>query len=247
MTNEQITSDSQNIVNNYLRTRIINLKQIISRIQSIINIIKNSGKNFSLYGTEEKKIVDEFSKKVKNFKMKDDEGHNSVFKHWRLISNNIGLLPLPENVMLNISRNYIDILSFNNLNNTDCKLIFYLIFNLNRLLDYNTQHVIQTELCHLIIRIIRYSFDQYYRPYSNTQVRKFDFILINEIPLIDDNLKVIGFYQELLNNKEINDKEDRETNENIDTKEGFESIDIDDYEIDDDIDNSMEALDGGEE
>ena len=34
MTNEQITSDSQNIVNNYLRTRIINLKQIISRIQS---------------------------------------------------------------------------------------------------------------------------------------------------------------------------------------------------------------------
>ena len=247
MTNEQITSDSQNIVNNYLRTRIINLKQIISRIQSIINIIKNSGKNFSLYGTEEKKIVDEFSKKVKNFKMKDDEGHNSVFKHWRLISNNIGLLPLPENVMLNISRNYIDILSFNNLNNTDCKLIFYLIFNLNRLLDYNTQVAIQSELCHLIIRIIKYSFEQYYIPYSNTQVRKFDFILINEIPLIDDNLKVIGFYQELLNNKEINDKEDRETNENIDTKEGFESIDIDDYEIDDDIDNSMEALDGGEE
>ena len=245
MKSEEIINQSQNIVNNYLRTRIINLKQIISRIQSIINNIRNSGKNFSLYGIEEKKIVNDITKKVKNFNMKDEKAHDSVFKHWKLISNNIELLPLPENIKLNISKNYLDTLPFNNLNNVDCKLIFYLIFNLNRLLDYNTQVALHSELCHLIVRVIRYSFEQYYIPYSNTQVRKFDFILINEVPYIDDNLKVVGFYQELLDNKEINNNQDKEKDNNIDTIEAFESMDIDDYEIDDDIDNSMEALDGG--
>ena len=244
---EDIANDSYNIVNNYLRTRIINLKQIISRIQSIINNIKNSGKKFSLYGMEEKKIIDEFTKKINNIKMKDDEQHDSVFKHWKIISNNIGILPLPDNITLNISKNYIDTLSFNNLNNIDCKLIFYLIFNFNRLLDYNTQIAVQSELCHLIIKIIKYSFEQYYRPYSNTQVRKFDFILINEVPYIDENLKVVGFYQELLNDTEINNENDKNKDNNIDTREAIDSIDIDDYEIDDDIDNSMEALDGGGE
>jgi hypothetical protein len=244
---EEITNDSYNIVNNYLRTRIINLKQIISRIQSIINNIKNSGKKFSLYGMEEKKIIDEFTKKINNIKMKDDEQHDSVFKHWKIISNNIRILSLPDNITLNISKNYIDTLSFNNLNNIDCKLIFYLIFNFNRLLDYNTQIALQSELCHLIIKMIKYSFEQYYRPYSNTQVRKFDFILINEVPYVDENLKVVGFYQELLNDTEINNENDKNKDNNIDAREAIDSIDIDDYEIDDDIDNSMEALDGGGE
>ena len=244
---EEITNDSYNIVNNYLRTRILNLKQIISRIQSIINNIKNSGKKFSLYGMEEKKIIDEFTKKINNIKMKDDEQHDSVFKHWKIISNNIRILSLPDNITLNISKNYIDTLSFNNLNNIDCKLIFYLIFNFNRLLDYNTQIAVQSELCHLIIKMIKYSFEQYYRPYSNTQVRKFDFILINEVPYVDENLKVVGFYQELLNDTEINNENDKNKDNNIDAREAIDSIDIDDYEIDDDIDNSMEALDGGGE
>ena len=118
-----------------------------------------------------------------------------------------------------------------------------MIFNLNRLLDYNTQIAVQSELCHLIIRIIRYSFDQYNRPYSNTQIRKFDFILINEVPYIDDNLKVVGFYQELLDNKEFGNNCDKEKDNNIDTREASESMDIDDYEVDDDIDYSIEALD----
>lgn len=243
MKTEDIIKDSQDIVNNYLRTRMVNLKQIISRIQSMIYNIRNNGKNFSLYGVEEKKIINDITKKINNLKMKDNNGHNSVFKHCKLILNNIELLPLPENIKLHINKNYIDTVYFNNLNNVDCKLIFYLIFNLNRLLDYNTQIAVQSELCYLIIRIIKYSFDQYNRPYSNTQIRKFDFILINEVPYIDDNLKVVGFYQELLDNKEFGDIRDKEKDNNIDTQEASESMDIDDYEVDDDIDYSIEALD----
>jgi hypothetical protein len=94
--------------------------------------------------------------------------------------------------------------------------------------------------------MIKYSFEQYYRPYSNTQVRKFDFILINEVPYMDEKLKVVdGFYQELLNDTEINNEKEQNKDNNIDAKEAIESIDIDDYEMDDDVDGSMEALDNG--
>ena len=244
---EKLKDESENITNNYLRNRINNLKQIVSRCQSIINNIKNNGRNNSIYSSEEKVLVDEFTKKIKNFNMRSTEGHDGVFKHWRIISNNIGLNKVPENISLNISKHYFDTITLNNLNNTDCKTIFYLIYNFNRLLDYNTQLALQSELSHLIIRLIKYSFNQYFRPYSNTQVRKFDFILINETPYIDDSLKVVGFYQELLNSKEIDDQNQKQKDDNTDAKEAFESMDVDDYEVDDDVDGTMEAYDGPEE
>jgi hypothetical protein len=244
---DKLKDESENITNNYLRTRVNNLKQIVSRIQSIINNIKNNGRNNSIYSSEEKVLVDEFTKKIKNFNTRTPDGHDAVFKHWRIISNNIGINKIPENISLNISKNYFDTVTLNNLNNSDCKTIFYLIYNFNRLLDYNTQLALQSELSHLIIRLIKYSFNQYFRPYSDTQVRKFDFILINETPYIDDSLKVVGFYQELLNSKEIDDQNQKQRDDNTDAKEAFESMDVDDYEVDDDVDGTMEAYDGPEQ
>jgi hypothetical protein len=246
-TTEKILSESYYIINNYLRTRVNNIKQIILRIISIVNNISNNGKNTSFYNSEEKKIMDEFNKKIKYIELNDKNSSKFVFKHWNLISNNIDINKIPENMLLNISINYFDALQLNHLNNSDCKLIFYLIFNFNRMLDYNSQSNIQSELAYLIVRLIKFSFNQYYRPYSDIQVRKFDFILLNETPYIDENLKVSGFYQELLNNKEIEEQNEKEKDNNIDTVEAFESLDIDDYEIDDDIDGSMEALDNSGE
>jgi hypothetical protein len=244
MTNDKILEDSEYIINNYLRTRIINLRQIITRINSIINIINNNGKSHSLYGSEEKAVIDEFNKKIKDFNLSDKENNNYIFKNWNIISSNIGLNPIPENVKISINQNYFDTSTINNLNNTDCKLIFFLIYQFNKLLDYNTQVGIQSELAHLIIKLTKYSFNQYFRQYSNTSIRKFDFILINEVPYMDDSLKITGFYQELLNNKEVEDKKEKEKDENYDAQQAMESMDIDDYDNEgDDIDGTMEALD----
>ena len=112
------------------------------------------------------------------------------------------------------------------------------------LLDYNKQPVIESELSHLIIKIIRYLFNLYYRPYSNYNVRKFDFLLINETPYIDETLKIVGHYQELLTQQEIDDPDKKE--EIYTAQEEFNSLDIDEYEYDEDIDGRTEALDGYE-
>jgi hypothetical protein len=246
MAPKEILENSYFIINNYVRTRISNLKQIVARSLSIINNIKNNGKFISLYGTEEKALIDDFNKKIKHFKI-DKDGKNGIFEDWNIISNNIGINAIPENIEITMIKNYFDTSSLPQMNNSDSKLIFFLIDNFDKLLDYNQQVAIQSEICSLIIQLIQYSFNQYFRPYSNTQVRKFDHILINETPYIDDNLKVVGFYQELLNNKEIDDKKDKEKDENYDAQQAFESIDVDDYEINDDIDDSMEAFDNSGE
>ena len=235
------SGDNNYVVNNYIRTRILNLNQIISRTNSMVNNINNNGRFMSLYGSEEKAIIDEFTKKIKNFNTTD------FFKDLTIIMSNLELKPIPENIKIETNGNYFDTNNINNLNNSDCLLIYYLVKGFNKLLDNNKQISIQSELSYLIIKLIKYSFNQYFRPYSDSNIRKFDHILMNEIPYMDDSLKVAGFYQELLTNKEIEDKKDKEKDENYDAQQAGESLDIDDYEVNDDFDDSMEALDNSGE
>jgi hypothetical protein len=241
----ELGDNSKNIILNIIRNRMNNLKQIILRTQSIIHNIRNSGQITSNYNNDEKEIVNEFTKKLKKFNIKDESNHNNIFKHYKYINLRLPVnYNIPENINIKLNKNYLDVNLINSLNNSDNKLVFYLIYNLNRLLDYNKQPVIQSELAHLIIKIIRYLFNLYYRPYSNYNVRKFDFLLINETPYIDDKLKVIGHYQELLTQQEIDDPDKKD--EKYSEQEAENSLDIDDYEQDDDIDGAAEALDGYE-
>ena len=242
---KELGDNSKDIILNIIRNRMNNLKQIILRTQSIIHNIRNSGHITSNYNNDEKEIVSEFTKKLKKFNIKDETNHNNIFKHCKYINLRLPVnYNIPDNINIKLNKNYLDVNLINSLNNSDSKLVFYLIYNFNRLLDYNKQPVIESELAHLIIKIIRYVFNLYYRPYSNYNVRKFDFLLINETPYIDETLKVVGHYQELLTQQEIDDPDKKD--QNYTEQEAFDSLDIDDYEHDDDIDGAAEALDGYE-
>ena len=233
-----------------IRTRINDLKQIIIRTQSMINNIRNTGIILSNYNISEKEIVNEFTKKLKKFNITDSKNENSIFENYREILNNIHVsYKIPDNFNIHLNKNYIDVNIINSLNNSDIKLIYYLIDNLNKLLEYNTQPAIESELAHLIIKMIKFLFNLYYRPYYNYNIRKFDYLLLNETVQIDETLKVVGHYQELLTQNEIDDPLKKEEEYNL--KEATDALDIDDYvdEEDakyDDIDYNVEALDGYE-
>ena len=70
-------------------------------------------------------------------------------------------------------------------------------------------------------------------------------MLINETPYIDETLKIVGHYQELMTQKEIDDPDKKE--QDYSNNEAQTALDIDDYEVDDDIDGTAEALDGFEQ
>lgn len=242
------TELSKEYILKIIRNRINDLKQIIIRTQSIINNIRNSGKIVSNYNINEKEIVNEFTKKLKKFNVSNEK--DEIFKNFKEILSNIHIsYKIPDNFKVNLNKNYIDINIITTLNNSDIKLIFYLIENLNKLLDYNTQPAIESELAHLIIKIIKFLFNMYYRPYFNYNIRKFDYLLLNETVYIDETLRVVGHFQELLTQSEIDDPDKKEEEYNM--KEATDALDIDDYSDEedkkyDDIDNSAEALDGYE-
>jgi len=237
--------DTKDTILSIIRNRMANLKQIIERSQSIIYNIRNGGNITSVYNIDEKEIINEFTKKLKKFNVKDKDEHNNIFKHQKYITHKLPInYNIPDNINIELNKNYMNINFINNMNNADSKLLFYYIYNFDRLLSYNTMPVIQSELCYLIIKIIKFSFNSYYRPYSNYMIRKFDYMLINEIPYKDENIKMVGHYMELLSREEIDDPNRKD--EKYDEKEARDSLDIDDYEQDDDIDGSMEALDGYE-
>ena len=222
-----------------IRNRINNLKQILVRIQSVLNNIINNGVIISNYNINEKVLIEEFSKKLKNINIKD------IFINLNLFLSNIHIYyNIPSNFTIPINHTYIDVNIINSINNTDIKLIYYLIDNFNKILDLNKQPAIQSEITHLITKIIKFVFNIYYKPFNNYNIRKFNYILLNESPDIDESLKVSGHYQELLTQQEIDDPLQEE--EQYSNEEAKNSLDIDDYEVDDDIDGTMEALDGYE-
>jgi len=230
------------IINQILRTRIINLKQIISRAQSIINSVRNHGKNTNSYNLKEKTIINEFITKLHIFNLKNTENEKGVFKNSKYINNLINLKQIYGEQNYPLNTNYFNNNILNNASNSDTKLIYYLIVNFNRLLDYNKQPAIETELAYFIIRIIEYSFELYFKENNYSEIRKFDYIILCDEPYIDENIR-INDDNEIVVKNEVEEELTKERN--YDAKEAADSLDIDDYDAGDDMeDGYMEALGG---
>ena len=112
--------------------------------------------------------------------------------------------------------------------------------NFNKLLDYNKN--MKIELSNLIITIIKYIFDSSHISYFDYSIKQFEILEYMELPDVNDTLYIVGTYNELLNSEEINDPVSIEDKYN--EEEALASFDIDDYEVNDDIDDRIEALDG---
>jgi hypothetical protein len=225
-----------------LRNRINNLRQIITRAQSIIWNVRNRGRIVSLYNVEEKAIIVEFIQKLKDFKVRDKEANDKIFKHSSYILNSLNLVDaIPDKLNIELNEHWLDANKLNQLNNTDAKLLFFFVFHLNRLLEYNNNNV---EIGLLIVRLIVFLFNQWYLHISDSQIRKMDWILVNDI-YPEDKIEGTDYYQELLTKEQIDKRAIENADANLDDKEASEALDIDDYgEENDDIDYSAEALDG---
>jgi hypothetical protein len=117
--------------------------------------------------------------------------------------------------------------------------------NLNRLLDYNKQPAIESELSHLIVKIFKMLSKNFIVDYTNIEIRKYDYMLLNDINYMDEKASIIGVYQELVNIQDIDEQKIKQENE--DNAEVRDAFDVDDYEVDDDIDGAAEAFDGYEQ
>lgn len=226
------------ILENLIRHRVKNIKQIINRLNGIIFRINYGMKENSIYSIEEKNIINQYIKSIKRFNTKNEKMSKSVFKHWKYISNKIGISEIPKNINYELSENFINVSILENLNNLDSKLVFFLIYNLNRLLDYNDDKNKKSILALLIVELIQYSYDSYHVERDFIEVRKLEAILDVNAPNIDDSLRIISSFEELINNREIDDTPNDMTNEEYsemlyDAIEERDALDLDGYDDDD--------------
>lgn len=221
-------SNTKNVLEQIIRIRVNNLKQIIYRTNSIIEKINNSYPNKeNAYNSNEYKLIAEFQKTLKNFNTSGADGY--IFKHIFTITNNLNVHPITTEVSTN--KNYIHTNILTRINNIDSILLFYYIYNLTKLIQYNEQPAIKTNISFMIVNIIQYCYNLYYIPIENSQIRKFDSLLFIDAPYIDESSRVIGLYQELVNVKEIDEEVNKE--KEYDANEEQNALDIDEYDEND--------------
>ena len=222
------------LLNRLLRLKIINLKQIISRTIGIIHRVKNGMKETSIYSKGEKDIVNTFIKTIKRFKVKNEKKSKPIFKHWKYISNKNKIDDIPENIKIDYNNNHINVTLLDSLNNLDSKLLFFLIYNFNRLLEYNDKLTNKSTLSLLIVRLIEFNFDQYYLPYENIEVRKLETLININAPNMDNSARVVSSFEEIYNSQELDDIPSNMTEDEIkdmkyDMQEENDALDLDGY------------------
>ena len=208
------------IYTHLIRNRCNNLRQIIYRTVSIIEKVKNVHTNkLNEHNNDEYKLIVDFQKSLKNFNT------CNIFDKLYTITNNINILPINKDINANILyKQYIDTSVLISLNNMDCKLLFYYLYNMALLIECNELSAIKINLCYMIIKIIIFSYNMYYIPIDRSEIRTFNSILISDTPYIDDSMKTVGYYQDLINVKEIDDEKDKD--QNYDINEEMGALDI---------------------
>ncbi len=225
------TDDSSELINKLIEKRVLHLKYLSLRIISIIYRIRHGKKENSIYSFEEKEIVNSFIKSIRKFNVRNNEGKKAIFKHVKYILNKSPVSKVPDNINIDFNHEFIDVSIINSLNNLDTKLLFFIIYNFNRLLEYNSTNN-KLSITNLIISLISYSFNVFWKPVENFNLRKFEEILIidSDCPFLNEQNRVVSSYEDLLNT-DISIDEVKELE--YDQKEELDALDLDDYEDED--------------
>ena len=228
MSIDELNNNKVKIINNIIRARVLNLRQIINNINTIINKVKfkKSNNDMNILNI----LVKQFQQQINKINLDSGDGSKKVFKHLNIINNNYYTNKVDDSINIKITSNYLNTLFLQNLNNIDSKLLFYLIYSLKRLIAYNEN---KTNNIYMIIKIIHVSFNNYYIPYENYQIRKFDSLILKDRPYIDESLKVVGFYQELIDVNTIDEQNISNLLLEADEEKNSYDIDMDGMEIGD--------------
>lgn len=238
-----------------VRTRIFNLKKVIYEFQRFLYRIKNG------YVTEIKKkekteenedkedeeeynfieiVTNKYYKKLVNMNLYDNSKEHKVFKHWKAIATQIFTDVTDVDINISIDTKIIDSEIINNYDYNGNLLLFYIVSEMTKLLKYNQNKIIKTNMIDFFIEFINIMFDMFNveSKLNNHDIKRFIMSLRSSI-YIQDLENIItghteGIYQEY---KDVDDKESEETNEEEeDAREEADALDIDnELEFGDDL------------
>ena len=233
------------IVSKTGRARIHNLKKSITDIQRFLYKIKYGyePKDDLSKDNSENVLLEKFSKKLENMKFSDNNKKNKVFKRWKIPFYNLYFQNLEnKTVNLSIDSKYLSFEDFSMYDYHGNLVLFYLIQELEKLIEFNSDRYIKTNITYFIIDIINHLFSLFNKEdeLTNFEIQRFNYIL-NSYSYVHDveekghgiEGEIEGFYGEYTEEGDGMAEEDMEKRE--DDIEEAQAMDIEgdlDYEID---------------
>ena len=226
------------VINNITYKRIDNLKNCLIELQRILNrvlngtvkhVIVNDPKydNDNYFSDIMNNIVVKYYKKIKNSKTTNEKNKGKIFKHWNAVY---------QGVYLNLSTtmNVDKLLDTNILSKYDDGsniVIYYIVSELTKLLKYNEDIYIKTNICNFIIDF----FDKMFYRYNTEELDndndmiKFKYVLesinyMKEITQLIGDDAPVGVYDEYVTPDEITEEM---IEKQIDDEEENEALDMD--------------------
>jgi hypothetical protein len=231
LTPDEIEEKKIGFFEKIIQERISNLKQVIYKLQTAIQKIKFKNNLKIKHNDNIGKIGKEYSQKIRNINLSDKNDDNTIFSDWKRITDNIFSESIEKNVDYTIKSKFLDLDIIRELNNNDNLLIYYILKNLSMLIDYN-DGMDKTNTGHFIIVLINQIFMEYYIPLNDTNLRKFEYKINSKAIVQDENIHIVGIYNEIVSQEELNSNDTRE--ENYDASQAESSFDVGDYDEDED-------------
>lgn len=230
-------SITPHIISDIIRNRIDNLKKVIYQFQRFFTRIKfnyiqtNKKINIDLLNDEisiTDIIVSKYINKLKNINIYDSNNKHRFLKHWKAIYN----FAFIENLS-KINFNIDNILLPNQIDNISIIpniILYFIISEINKLLDYNPNKTTQTYIIQLFKDIIDLNFDlfNYDHISKNIDIKRFLYAIktsyfLEELEGLADYTE--GIYNEIKEDKVSEPEKIQDINE--DDNEESQAIDID--------------------
>mgnify|MGYP003385925735 CR=1 FL=1 len=221
------------------RVRIVRLKRIISDIQRYIyRLIYNFEDKTQQEEEPSKNFMNKYYKKLNNIKIKDDNKRNKIFKDWEVISANIFMESLEDEVInINDKDKFISTNELSKHDRSGNIILFYIMKELSKLIEYNNNKFTKATIVFFLIDVINKSFSVYNNDimFKNNEIKRFNYIMNSSVFMHDIEQKGHGLDNQL-------------SDQNVESQtEGFygeiKDEDKDDTEIKEQLENDQEEQD----
>jgi hypothetical protein len=245
----------KNILNDIYRNRIDNLKKIIYDIQRIIYRIKYGYEAKTLVYVEHESayvdIVEKYKSKITKFVTRDVKNKQKMFKNWDVVKYDMVFKKLTkETINIDINSKWISIDDINLYDVVGNSIMYYIIEELVKLLSYNNNKFIKTNIAYMIIDIINEEHRLFNIDNRTTtfDLKRFGYYLNSHTYMYDSEdkghgLKGVteGFYEELVEESIDAKTEKQNKKQRDDDIEEASAFDIDnDNDNPNDTDNAID-------
>jgi hypothetical protein len=244
---------TKRIIMNIIRERIMNLKHTIFEFQmmthKIINGYDNETENDQeldedFFANKTISLMKKYNKSLAKVNISDNK-KNMIFKHWKGVHRGIFSKEIDE-VKYDFRKN--TIINSNDISKLDengNSILFYLIKEFKKLLDYNTDKYLKTTSAYFLLDFINLLFESFNTEQimNNINIRRFEYILnsVTYVREIDENFgtkDTEGIYSEYVDSEEEISEEQKELE--YDIKEEDDAMDVERDTTEDGFMNSYE-------